>query len=190
MKKAVIYLLAAVMLVSTAAQAQKQKKLTESEAKQLLQKTVGNWQINSYEWQPKSGIYVETTGRASFESAHGGNYVREQFELTKSDGTKVSGEGFLRYSEANKRFEFVQLDNEGKCILLMTGKWHPEYNLLTFSNVKEAQGSADEQGMAAHWQYYFLEDGSIKKIVRKPNMKGQYMITSTNHYQPSSTAGL
>ncbi|MCC9136087.1 DUF1579 family protein [Pontibacter silvestris] len=192
MKKIIVYLLTAVLLVGsgTTLEAQNKKDITTSEANKLLQKTIGNWRISSYEWQPETQKFVETTGNASFNKAYQGNYIKEQFEIKKTDGSIVTGEGFLRYSETSKRFEFVQLDDEGESIVLMVGEWRPEYNLLTLSSVKETESFAIGNSNVAHWQYFFLEDGSIKKIVRKPNAKGLYVITATNHYVPANTAGL
>ncbi|MCC9138176.1 hypothetical protein ACFSKU_00400 [Pontibacter silvestris] len=187
MKKTVLFLLAAVLLVLTAptTQAQNKKMLTAEEAEELLQKTLGTWQVKALLWQPETKNFSEPRGRASFSSAPNG-IVSEKFEIEQPDGRTERVEGTLRYSEIKKRFEFVQLDHKGNSTLLMYGKWNPNFSMITF---RPAKGQKHIAGKAL-WQYFFFDDGSFKKVVRKPDTQGNYMIASEYHCLHINTAGL
>lgn len=188
MKKTVFFLLATVLLAGTAftAMAQKQKGLSVAEANAILQKTAGAWEIDFSLWQPQSKQFLKSTGNANF-SKQKGCYVREEFKVTKPDGTIEEGEGFLSYSEANKRFEFVQIDNSGKSTMLLTGQYFPENKTLVLNPENGLEQWAQKNGIAMQLQYVFFEDGTFMKSYRTSDAKGNYSLFSQYHYKAKSS---
>ena len=188
MKKTVIFLLAAVLLVWSApiAKAQKAKRVSVEEANELLQKVAGNWQVDFSLWQPQTKEFLTSSGDASFSKQQQATYVREQFKITKPDGSIEEGEGFLSYSEKNKRFEFVQIDNTGKSTLLLTGEWYPENNTLLLTPESGLEKWGSRNGTPMQLQYIFFEDGTFMKAIRTPDGKGNYTLFSQYHYKARS----
>lgn len=187
MKKAMYFLLAAVLLALAAptTQAQKKKPLTPQEADKLLQKTLGSWQVKALVWQPETKQFTEPRGKASFSYAEDGT-INESFEIVEPDGSISKIEGRIRYSELNKRFEFLQQDILGNSVLLMYGKWDPNFSMISF---RPAKGQRRMAGRVL-WQYFFFDDGSFKKVVRTPDAQGTYTIAYEYHCMPATTAGL
>lgn len=183
MKKTVIYLLAAVLLVATspASQASTFKPLTPEKANQILQKVSGTWSLNQRTWLPELRILSTFKGDANFSSSYLGDYVREQFTILQPNGITLKGEIFMRYSTEDKRFEIVQVDNTGKSVLLMAGKWYPEHNSLLFVQVEGLSPiKKEDKGMQV--RYVFLQDGTFSKMIHKIDAKGNYYLASTSHY--------
>lgn len=183
MKKVITFLLAVVLLIGAApeTQAQKNKTLTTKEANELLQKIVGNWQVSHYETQ-FGDDFTETKGNAKFSKAYKGEYVHEQYDLEQADGSTVQGEGFLRFSEEQQRFEFVQVDKKGRSIVLMVGKWVPEYNALSFWPAKGERQWSSSINPNTQCVYLFKEDGTFMKIVRTFDKNKICRIVSQDHY--------
>ncbi|RDV15294.1 DUF1579 domain-containing protein [Pontibacter diazotrophicus] len=190
MKKLMTFLLAAVLLIGAApvTQAQGNKTLTSKEADQLLQRIVGNWQVNQYD--SDRGKFIETKGTANFSRDSKDNYVHEQLELLQPDGSAMQGDGFLRYSEEQNRFELVQLDKNGKSIVLMVGKWLPKYNTLAFTPVKGEKQWSSKIDPSMHCLYIFKHDGTFMKINRTIDKNGNLKATSQYHFSLPGVAKL
>jgi len=183
------FLLAAVLLAWTAplASAQHSRRLTADEANALLQHTVGSWQVKSLAWQPWQSKFAYSKGKANFSSDDDG-CVREKLELVQPDGSVEGTDGVIRYSELNKRFEYVQLDKMGNTTLIMFGEWNPNFSMITFTPAKvKGQYSLNSKMM---WQYFFFDDGSFKKVIRTPDGQGNYIIAAEFHCQQPKVAKL
>lgn len=185
MKKSLNILLAAMLLLLAIPTAKAQQQISNAEAQNLLNRMLGQWQVNYSEWSPEQKNFQHTKGIASFRTAYKDNYVREEFEITDKDGEAIKGEGFVRYSNEFNRFELVQLDESGQSTLLLEGKWYPEYRLVSFTPVED---QLQAKSLRMRWDYIFFEDGTFKKVLRKANKKGEYRIASDFHYIPNQTA--
>lgn len=194
MKKAIIFLLAVVLLAgaSPATQAQRKKALTSTEANLLLQKLEGNWDISYYKKKDGSNQLTEKEGVGTNSRDRKKDYVHEQVQIAQADGNSMRSEGFLRYCEAKERFEFVQIDDSGKTILLLVGQWHPDYNTLSFKPVKgfEQWGSTTDRNLNLQCHYVFKEDGTFIKLMRIVDENGNYIITDQYHYKVADVAKL
>jgi hypothetical protein len=194
MKKVMIFLMAVVLLAGTApaSQAQKKRALTTKEANQLLQQLVGNWEVSYYARQEGGNMLTEAKGIGTNSRDHQKDYVHEQFQMEQADGSTLRLEGFLRYCEAKERFEFVQIDESGKSIVLLVGKWHPDYNTLSFKTVKgfEQWGSTTDRNKNLQCHYVFKEDGNFIKFMRTVDENGDYQITDQYHYSVRDVAKL
>lgn len=186
MKKVIsFFLLAAVLLAGAAplTAAQNGSRLTPDEANNILEKTVGAWQVKSVAWQPWNSKFAFSEGSASYRYDNNGN-VREHLSLVQPDGTVEEVEGLLRYSAQNKRFEFVQVDEAGGITLLMHGKWNPDFNMIVLTPAIAPRHVSSQ----VTWQYLFFDDGSFRKVVRTPDGKGNTMIAAEFHCQQPNVA--
>ena len=194
MKKVISFLLAAVLLIGAApaTQAQKSKSLTAKEADQVLQRIVGNWQVSHYvrQYDFERENLKETKGSAKFSKDLQGNYVHEQTELKLPDGSSLHGESFIRYSEAQKQFEFVQLDKTGKSMVMMVGKWLPKYNTLVFRPVTGDKQWSSKIDPNLHCLYLFKDDGTFIRLTRTLDQYGNLAIISQDHYAYPEVAKL
>ncbi|QCR24699.1 DUF1579 family protein [Pontibacter sp. SGAir0037] len=190
MKKTILFLLAAVLLVWAAplAQAQSRKSLSADEANQLLQKITGAWNVELSTWSPKHRLMLKTKGDAKFNTPYLGSYVHEQFSYGMPDGNTLEGECFISYSTKQKRFEIAQVDNAGKNIILMTGEWFPEYRSIVFKPVEGLNHQAYHTEPGMQFRYIFLEDGSFSKMIHKRNADGAYTLASLYHYESATAA--
>lgn len=184
-KKISFFLLAAVLLVWAAPylSAQHRASLTSDQASAILQKAIGSWEIKSVTWQPWLNKFAYSGGTASFRYDNDG-CVHERLALEQPDGSIEKAEGLLRYSEQNKRFEYVQVDEMGNSNLIMFGEWNPDFSMIAF---KPAKG---QKHVAASviWQYFFFDDGSFKKVIRTPDGQGNSIIAAEFHCQQPKVA--
>ncbi|MBF9254008.1 DUF1579 family protein [Pontibacter sp. 172403-2] len=191
MKKAVIFLLAVILLAGAAptTQAQKNAKISVAEANAILQKMKGDWQVKTLIWQPDQKSFFESDGMVSY-STDDNKAVREQFDITQPDGSTKHYEGTLRYAEDKQRFEFVGLDDEGKASVMMQGKWDPRFSMLYFKPVKGQMRADGKKKLRQQLQYFFFDDGSLKKVTKIPDGKGNYLIAAEYHCKQQETVGL
>lgn len=199
MKKVFSFLLALVLLIGAASEIQAQKgkalvakSLTAKEADQLLQRIMGNWQVshfvNHYDFEKEK--IIETKGTANFSRAFKGDYVHEKFELKQPDGSTLQGDGFLRYSEDQNQFEMVQLDKKGRSMVLMVGKWYPEYNTLLFRPAKGEGQWSEKIDPNMQCLYLFSEDGTFMRLTRTFDQYGNSVVISQDHYNYPNVAKL
>jgi len=191
MKKAVIFLLAVILLAGAAptTQAQKKSTITVAEANAILQKMQGDWQVKTLIWQPEQRSFFESDGMVSY-STDDNKAVREQFDIAQPDGSTKHYEGMLRYAEDKQRFEFVELDEEGKASVMMQGKWDPRFNMLYLKPVKGQMRADGKRKLRQQLQYFFFDDGSLKKVTKTPDGKGNYLIAAEYHCKQQETVGL
>ncbi|MFD3000709.1 DUF1579 family protein [Pontibacter toksunensis] len=194
MKKIISFLFAAALLVGAApvTQAQNNTPLTakQAEANQLLQRIVGNWQVSRYEKQHNSKELKLAKGNTKFTKGLEGDYVHELSKIKNTDGSSVEGESFIRYSETMKRYEHVQVDKNGKSIVVMVGKWSPKYNALTFRPLTGEGQWSSKVDPNMQCVYLFKDDGSFIRVTRTLDQQGNFTILSQDHYSNSSVASL
>lgn len=190
MKKPLIFILAAVLLVwsATAAQAQSPAHVSYADASFLLQKTVGNWLVTRSRWQPESRQMLTNPGRASFSASTTDVSVHEQYEFTETDGSMQQEAGFLRFSKTRSQFEFYRINSStGKETLLYTGSWYPEFNTIMLTAVTPAKS---KHAQPDQWRYVFQDNGTFTKLVYKSDRKGNMLLTGQYHHTPNRTAEL
>jgi len=191
MKKTVIFLLAVILLAGAAptTQAQKKQAITVAYANSILQKMQGDWQVKTLIWQPEQKSFFESDGIVSYKSDDN-QVVHENFDVALPDGSTKHYEGMLRYAEDKQQFEFVQFDEEGKASVMMQGKWDLRFNMLYFKPVKGQMRTDGKRKLRQQLQYFFFDDGSLKKVTKTPDGKGNYLIASEYHCQAQKTVGL
>lgn len=194
MKKVFTFLLAAVLLVGAAHATQAQNpnapSAKQTQANQILQRIVGNWQVNHYVRQADKEAQMEAQGIAKFSKSFQDDYVHEQFDLQKPDGSSMQGESYLRYSEAQDRYEYVQLDKKGKSIMMMVGKWSPKYNTLIFRPLKGEGQWSSKIDPNLQCLYIFKGDGTFLRLTRTFDKHGNCIILNQDYYTNSSVANL
>ncbi len=177
--------MAAVLLIGAApaTQAQENNTLTTKEANQLLQRIVGNWQVNRYVSEPVSYALTEFRGNANCKKGANSEFVHETSHVRQQDGSTLTTEGFLRYAAAKNRFEFVELNKKGKEVVLMVGNWSPAYNTLVLRPVMKNGQWDKKTDPNMQCLYVFRNDGSFMKIVRTYDTGvNSYRVISQDHY--------
>lgn len=186
MKKIIsFFLLATVLLAWTApaTSAQHRASLTADQANEILQKSLGSWEIKSVTWQPWLNKFAYSDGTASFRYDDDG-CIHERLSLEQPDGSIEEAEGLIRYSDKNKRFEFVKIDKMGNSNLIMFGDWNPDFSMIAFKPAKGVKHLSDK----VIWQYFFFDDGSFKKVIRTPDGQGNSIIAAEFHCQQPKVA--
>lgn len=194
MKKLSIFLLAAALLIGAAPDTQAQKNNTttfkQAAANQLLGRIVGNWQVSHYVRQADTKDLIETKGITKFSKAYQGDYVHEQFDLSQPDGSSIQGESYIRYSEDQDRYEYVQLDKRGKSIVMMVGKWSKKYNTLAFSPLRGEEQWSTKIDPNLQCLFIFKHDGTFMKLTRTFDKHGNCIVISQDHYSHPGVANL
>ncbi|MCC9167680.1 DUF1579 family protein [Pontibacter harenae] len=189
MKKGLIFLLAAVLLIGASPVTQANPTtapLSADQASEVLQKIAGDWVINLSVWDQKNEKPSAFKGISKIFPFNSDNIMREQFEIPQPDGTTLTGDGYIRYSHSRKCFEFAQVTPAGNREVLMIGKYSPQHNTILFLPATKSENRHSKPSV--QWRYVFFEDGSFTKVVHELNAQGNYAISSYYHYNQASTA--
>lgn len=155
--------------------------LTPDQVNELFNKMLGSWDVKARAWSVKSNKYKDLTGSATFNKKVNDKYIHEIFTLDWF-GTKLYGEGYLKYSPIHQRFDLVQLDDFSSSPLKLIGTWDPVKQILSFRPVFNHSQWDEKEPLNLRWDYYLYEDGSFKKEIWEPIKNGEYFLTSEYHY--------
>ncbi len=191
MKRAVIFLMAAVLLAGIApeAQAQKKQKFSAVDADKVFQKMQGSWQVKTLVWQARDKRFSEEKGTVNY-TTDADKALSESFDIAMPDGTTAHYTGKLRYVTDKNRFELVGYNTTGKPALVMLGKWNPRFNMIAMHPVNGQKQEDGKKRLRTRLQYFFFDDGSFKKVSITPNGRGDYVIASEYHCKKQSIVGL
>ncbi|RDV15295.1 DUF1579 domain-containing protein [Pontibacter diazotrophicus] len=194
MKNLFTSVLVAVLLIGAtpATQAQQSNKLTfkQTTANKVLDRIVGDWQVSHYVKKADGEGLTETKGSAKFSKAFHGNYVQERYDLSQADGSILQGESYIRYSDEQDRYEYVQLDKKGKSIVMMVGKWSKKYDTLAFRPLNGEGQWSNKIDPNLQCLYIFKHDGTFIRLTRTFDKHGNCIVLTQDHYSYPGVATL
>ena len=120
---------------------------------------VGKWNIVGQQYSG-SRVVASFDGKTSWELAHNGRYVHEQYEFD-AGGQKLVGESHLGWSSAGGRYEYSQVDGYSPGMLWMTGSSSDEDHLII-----ESVGG---RSMSIRYEFAFEDDDTlvVKLLIRR-----------------------
>lgn len=95
-----------------------------------IEAQAGEWQASSVEFGPDGKPGKPEKGTLKSKMELGGRFLRSDFN-GRSAGQFFHGEGFLGYSNANKRFEMCWVDTNMTSMLVLTGQLDAAKKVLT-----------------------------------------------------------
>lgn len=194
MKNLITSIFVAVLLIGAtpATQAQQSNTLTakQAAANKMHERILGDWQVSRYVRDADGKGLVETKGSTKFSKAYQGDYVQEHFTLTQADGTTLQGESYIRYCDDKDRYEYVQLDKQGKSIVMMTGKWSKKYDTLIFKPLQGEEQWSKKIDPNLHCLYIFKTDGTFVRLTRTFDRHGNFVVLTQDHYSYPGVATL
>ncbi|MFD3001594.1 hypothetical protein ACFS7Z_14580 [Pontibacter toksunensis] len=184
MKKNTILLLSLVLLiwaVPVTTQAQRGKDFTAADADLLFKKMQGTHLVKTMIWQPDQVNFFNSTGSVRY-SRNENKILHEEFEIIQPDGVTQQVKGMLRYDEEKEHFEFVQFNPKGNAIVMMRGKWDPDFSMIHLDPIKHQwQLNGKRRKQQLQIRYIFFASGSFKKVLLSPDNTSPSFIVTDYH---------